>query len=124
MLCTVHTKHTDEAATAVEAMVLDEEEEVDTEAERQKIMELLAQEDSRYVKTAGIGVYCRCHSPLVLHPHTPTDVHMKHREHLNVVFIGHVDAGKSTTGGQILYLTGGVDERTIEKYEKYAVLGG
>lgn len=42
------------------------------------------------------------------------------REHLNVVFIGHVDAGKSTTGGQILYLTGGVDERTIEKYEREA----
>lgn len=37
------------------------------------------------------------------------------------MFIGHVDAGKSTTGGQILYLTGGVDERTIEKYEKYGV---
>jgi len=42
------------------------------------------------------------------------------REHMNVVFIGHVDAGKSTTGGQILYLTGNVDERTIQKYEKEA----
>ena len=40
------------------------------------------------------------------------------RDHLNVVFIGHVDAGKSTIGGQILYLTGGVDERTIQKYER------
>ena len=39
---------------------------------------------------------------------------------LNVVFIGHVDAGKSTTGGQILFLTGGVDDRTIAKYEKEA----
>jgi peptide chain release factor subunit 3 len=36
------------------------------------------------------------------------------------VFIGHVDAGKSTTGGQILFLTGGVDDRTIQKYEKEA----
>lgn len=36
-------------------------------------------------------------------------------EHLNIVFIGHVDAGKSTTAGQILFLTGGVDDRTIEK---------
>ena len=27
------------------------------------------------------------------------------REHMNIVFIGHVDAGKSTIGGQILYLT-------------------
>jgi len=42
------------------------------------------------------------------------------REHLNIVFIGHVDAGKSTLGGQILYLTGSVDERTIQKYEKEA----
>lgn len=42
------------------------------------------------------------------------------REHMNIVFIGHVDAGKSTIGGQILYLTGGVDERTIQKYEKEA----
>jgi peptide chain release factor subunit 3 len=42
------------------------------------------------------------------------------RVHLNVVFIGHVDAGKSTLGGQILVLMGGVDERTIEKYQKEA----
>lgn len=42
------------------------------------------------------------------------------REHLNIVFIGHVDAGKSTLSGQILYLTGGVDKRTIEKYEREA----
>jgi len=42
------------------------------------------------------------------------------RPHLNVVFIGHVDAGKSTSCGNILYLTGGVDERTIEKYMKEA----
>ena len=42
------------------------------------------------------------------------------REHLNVVFIGHVDAGKSTIGGQILFLTGCVDERTIQKYEREA----
>ena len=42
------------------------------------------------------------------------------RVHMNVVFIGHVDAGKSTLGGQILVLMGGVDERTIEKYQKEA----
>lgn len=30
------------------------------------------------------------------------------------------DAGKSTIGGQILYLSGQVDERTIQKYEKEA----
>ncbi|NXI68287.1 ERF3A factor, partial [Anseranas semipalmata] len=42
------------------------------------------------------------------------------KEHVNVVFIGHVDAGKSTIGGQIMYLTGMVDKRTLEKYEREA----
>ncbi|KAH9844156.1 eukaryotic polypeptide chain release factor 3 [Rhodofomes roseus] len=42
------------------------------------------------------------------------------KEHLNIVFIGHVDAGKSTMGGNLLYLTGMVDKRTMEKYEREA----
>jgi peptide chain release factor subunit 3 len=42
------------------------------------------------------------------------------KEHVNLIFIGHVDAGKSTLGGSILYATGMVDERTIEKYKKEA----
>jgi peptide chain release factor subunit 3 len=52
----------------------------------------------------------------------PTQVLSKttEKEHVNVVFIGHVDAGKSTIGGQIMYLTNMVDKRTLEKYEKEA----
>ncbi|OZJ02630.1 hypothetical protein BZG36_03841 [Bifiguratus adelaidae] len=46
------------------------------------------------------------------------------KEHLNVVFMGHVDAGKSTMGGNILFLTGMVDKRTMEKYEKDAKEAG
>jgi len=42
------------------------------------------------------------------------------KEHVNVLFMGHVDAGKSTTGGQILHLTGQVDKRTLEKFEREA----
>eukprot|EP01128_Nolandella_sp_AFSM9_P001335 TRINITY_DN1145_c0_g2_i1.p1 TRINITY_DN1145_c0_g2~~TRINITY_DN1145_c0_g2_i1.p1 ORF type:complete len:631 (-),score=227.56 TRINITY_DN1145_c0_g2_i1:242-2089(-) len=42
------------------------------------------------------------------------------REHMSVVFIGHVDAGKSTISGQVLFTTGMVDARTIEKYEREA----
>ena len=34
--------------------------------------------------------------------------------------IGIADAGKSTIAGRILYLSGQVDERTIQKYEKEA----
>lgn len=41
-------------------------------------------------------------------------------EHVNIIFIGHVDAGKSTIGGHLMFLTGGVDARTLEKYEKEA----
>eukprot|EP00466_Bigelowiella_natans_P012800 jgi/Bigna1/92204/estExt_fgenesh1_pm.C_60045 len=42
------------------------------------------------------------------------------RPHVNVVFIGHVDAGKSTLSGQLLLMTGQVDQRTIDKYEREA----
>ena len=42
------------------------------------------------------------------------------RPHMNVIFIGHVDAGKSTTCGNIMYLSGQVDERTVEKLEREA----
>ncbi|XP_006065071.4 LOW QUALITY PROTEIN: eukaryotic peptide chain release factor GTP-binding subunit ERF3A-like [Bubalus bubalis] len=42
------------------------------------------------------------------------------KEHANLVFIGHVNAGKSTIGGQIMFLTGMVDKRTLEKYEREA----
>ncbi|EPY51323.1 translation release factor class II eRF3 [Schizosaccharomyces cryophilus OY26] len=46
------------------------------------------------------------------------------KEHVNIVFIGHVDAGKSTLGGNILVLTGMVDKRTMEKIEKDAKEAG
>lgn len=44
--------------------------------------------------------------------------------HLNIIFTGHVDAGKSTMGGQMLFLTGAVDKRTMEKYEQEAKAAG
>ncbi|KAH8912074.1 hypothetical protein BR93DRAFT_872058 [Coniochaeta sp. PMI_546] len=42
------------------------------------------------------------------------------KEHVNIIFLGHVDAGKSTLGGSILYATGMVDQRTLEKYKREA----
>nr|XP_061806375.1 HBS1-like protein [Nerophis lumbriciformis] len=36
---------------------------------------------------------------------------------LNLVVIGHVDAGKSTLMGHLLYLLGNVNKRTMHKYE-------
>jgi len=44
----------------------------------------------------------------------------KEKIHISLVVIGHVDAGKSTTTGHLIYKCGGIDKRTIEKYEKEA----
>merc|ERR1712169_100261 len=43
----------------------------------------------------------------------------KEKTHINVVVIGHVDSGKTTTG-HLIYKCGGIDKRTIEKFEKEA----
>jgi peptide chain release factor subunit 3 len=49
---------------------------------------------------------------------------IKEQEHVNLVFIGHVDAGKSSLGGAILYATGMVDERTMDKFRREAKEAG
>jgi len=42
------------------------------------------------------------------------------RIHINLVVIGHVDSGKSTTTGHLIFKCGGIDKRAIEKFEKEA----
>ena len=44
----------------------------------------------------------------------------KEKLHVNLVVIGHVDSGKSTSTGHLIYKCGGIDKRTIEKFEKEA----
>jgi len=44
----------------------------------------------------------------------------KNKEHLNLVIIGHIDHGKSTTMGHILVLAGAVSEREVREMEKIA----
>jgi elongation factor 1-alpha len=48
----------------------------------------------------------------------------KDKPHISLVVIGHVDSGKSTSTGHLIYLCGGIDERTIQKYQKEAELIG
>jgi len=48
----------------------------------------------------------------------------KEKTHINIVVIGHVDSGKSTTTGHLIYKCGGIDKRTIEKFEKEAQESG
>ncbi|RLE39655.1 translation elongation factor EF-1 subunit alpha [Candidatus Woesearchaeota archaeon] len=48
----------------------------------------------------------------------------KDKEHINIVFIGHVDHGKSTIVGRLLFDSGNIDEQTLRKLkEKAAELG-
>ena len=52
----------------------------------------------------------------------PRNLHFlfQSKVHVSLVVIGHVDAGKSTTTGHLIYKCGGIDKRTIEKFEKEA----
>ena len=40
------------------------------------------------------------------------------KNHISLVVIGHADAGKSTTTGHLIYKCGGIDKKTIDKYER------
>ena len=44
----------------------------------------------------------------------------KEKTHINIIVIGHVDSGKSTTTGHLIYKCGGIGKRTVEKFEKEA----
>ena len=45
----------------------------------------------------------------------------KNKPHINIVVIGHVDSGKSTTTGHFIYKMGGVDKRVLERLEKESI---
>jgi elongation factor 1-alpha len=49
---------------------------------------------------------------------------MAQKPHLNLVFIGHVDHGKSTTVGRILLDTGNIRQEEIDKYRQEAEAKG
>ena len=44
----------------------------------------------------------------------------KKKPHLNIVFVGHVDHGKSTTVGRLLLDTGHIEQHEIDKFEEEA----
>ena len=45
---------------------------------------------------------------------------MADKPHINLVVIGHVDHGKSTTVGRLLFEAGAVDEQTLTKLKQEA----
>ena len=44
----------------------------------------------------------------------------KDKTHINIVFIGHVDHGKSTTVGRLLFDSGTIDEQALRKLKEKA----
>jgi len=42
----------------------------------------------------------------------------KDKAYISLAVIGHVNSGKSTTFGHLYWKCGGIDERTVKKYEK------
>jgi len=44
----------------------------------------------------------------------------KEKEHINLVFVGHVDHGKSTTVGRLLFDTGSISEQELRKLKEKA----
>merc|ERR1719375_2636676 len=42
------------------------------------------------------------------------------KEHLSIVICGHVDSGKSTTTGRLIFEMGGIDERLMAKLQSEA----
>ncbi|MDP3728271.1 MAG: translation elongation factor EF-1 subunit alpha [bacterium] len=44
----------------------------------------------------------------------------KEKPHINIVFVGHVDHGKSTTVGRLFYDSGVIDEQTMKKLKEKA----
>merc|ERR1712048_1257472 len=56
--------------------------------------------------------------------HSNFNTMSKEKDRINLVVIGHVDSGKSTSTGHLIYKCGGIDERTIAKFEKEAAETG
>merc|ERR1712093_734073 len=52
--------------------------------------------------------------------HTQGETMAEEKKHMSVVICGHVDSGKSTTTGRLLFELGGVEEREMEKLKALA----
>ena len=46
--------------------------------------------------------------------------YMADKQHLNLIFVGHVDHGKSTTVGRLMYETKAISEKDLQKYKEIA----
>ncbi|ELW72863.1 Putative elongation factor 1-alpha-like 3 [Tupaia chinensis] len=61
-----------------------------------------------------------CHSTGVVKTTAESKPKWERRRHISIVVIGHIDSGKSTTTGRLIFKRGGINKRTIIKFEKEA----
>jgi len=101
------TEKAAELAVEEEEAIDENDPELKAELEKMKAEGLLEDDELEEIKT-GKSAPIQKADPKTL------------KRHINLVFVGHVDAGKSTISGHIMYLSGMVDERTMEKYEREA----
>lgn len=83
------------------------------------------EEDKPFVSEPTIRTYKKALVPTK--PKKPIDLedHLQHKKpHLSFVVLGHVDAGKSTLMGRLLYDVGAVDNKLIRKLKKESEMIG
>lgn len=67
---------------------------------------------------APIATIEEANTPYVIDTKLTGEIDSNEKPSLNLIVIGHVDAGKSTLLGHFLMLTGQISERQIQKFEK------
>merc|ERR1712116_73851 len=72
------------------------------------------------VKASFVLVHRTSITKLEMGPKEEGGAKGKDKFNINIVVIGHVDSGKSTSTGHLIYKCGGIDKRAIEKFEKEA----
>uniref|UniRef100_A0A915K0U9 Tr-type G domain-containing protein n=1 Tax=Romanomermis culicivorax TaxID=13658 RepID=A0A915K0U9_ROMCU len=94
---------------------------------RQSSSPFLAQMAIDRLKVGGAGgesspgPSSRSESPMKIGPKTPARLKIRPenvKPVLNLVVVGHVDAGKSTLMGHFLYLMGQINQKTMHKYKQ------
>lgn len=91
------------------------------EAKKQKVEEIRKKKlaEGRVIDPSAIEIKPQKYKDMPVDKGATQEVD-KVREPCSMVFIGHVDAGKSTICGNLMFLNGVVDARTIQKYKEEA----
>ncbi|SCV06191.1 LANO_0H24102g1_1 [Lachancea nothofagi CBS 11611] len=113
----------EKASKGVEKITLDNSQPGNKDGEQTE--ETPDDDDKPFVKEPVIRTHNRATVPTM--PKKPVDLHAflsQKKPHLSFVVLGHVDAGKSTLMGRLLYDVGAVDNKLIRKLKRESELIG